>query len=78
MLFDMVIHKQLAPFQLHVSLQSDVERLAIVGASGSGKSLTLQIIAGLMRADSGYVRFKQQTWADDRLHIAARHRQGRG
>ena len=75
MLFDMVIHKQLASFQLHVSLQSDAARLAIVGASGSGKSLTLQIIAGLMRADSGYVRFKQQTWADDRLHIAARHRQ---
>ena len=31
MLFDMVIHKQLAPFQLYVSLQSDAERLAIVG-----------------------------------------------
>ena len=75
MLFDFVIQKQLAQFQLQVSLQSDIARLAIVGASGSGKSLTLQILAGLMRADSGYIRFKEQTWSDSQINIAARHRQ---
>lgn len=74
MLFDFAIRKQLATFQLHVDLQSDCSRLAIVGASGSGKSLTLQIVAGLMRADEGHIRFKQHTWAEGKHHLSARCR----
>lgn len=40
-------------FALNVQCQSRAKRLAIVGASGSGKSLTLQLLAGLLRPHSG-------------------------
>ena len=36
-------------FELNVELQSSAARIVIVGPSGSGKSLTLQAIAGLLR-----------------------------
>jgi ABC-type Fe3+/spermidine/putrescine transport system ATPase subunit/ABC-type sulfate transport system permease component len=38
--------KQLDSFQLDVSWETASRRLAIIGASGSGKSLTLRLIAG--------------------------------
>lgn len=40
-------------FELNVELQSSAARIVIVGPSGSGKSLTLQAIAGLLRPDQG-------------------------
>ena len=39
-------------FTLDVAWRSDARRLAILGASGSGKSATLRLIAGLDRADA--------------------------
>ena len=46
MRFDIKIHKKLPAFELNVSLQSDAAKLAILGPSGSGKSLTMQLLAG--------------------------------
>jgi ABC-type sulfate/molybdate transport systems ATPase subunit len=44
-------------FHLHVSHPANVTRLAIVGPSGSGKSLTLRGLAGLLGPDAGLVTF---------------------
>lgn len=43
-------------FQLQVRFQTDSQRLVILGPSGSGKSLLLKAIAGLMRPDHGHIR----------------------
>ena len=43
-------------FTLDVAWRTDARRLAILGASGSGKSATLRLIAGLDRADAGSLR----------------------
>lgn len=47
------MHTKSHDFALNVQCQSRAKRLAIVGASGSGKSLTLQLLAGLLRPHSG-------------------------
>lgn len=60
MLLDLHIRKILRTgkrsFQLDVRMQSDSHRIVLMGPSGSGKSLTLKAIAGLMRPDAGHVR----------------------
>ena len=44
-----------AAFTLDVEFDAGNEALALLGASGCGKSLTLQCIAGLLRPDSGRI-----------------------
>ena len=48
--------KQLNGFELDVAWSTRTRRIAILGASGSGKSLTLRLIAGLERPNSGALR----------------------
>jgi ABC-type Fe3+/spermidine/putrescine transport system ATPase subunit/ABC-type sulfate transport system permease component len=48
--------KRLGNFHLEVAWATQARRLAIVGPSGSGKSLTLKMIAGIKQADSGSIR----------------------
>jgi molybdate transport system ATP-binding protein len=43
-------------FTLQVRFQSDSQRVVIFGPSGSGKSLTLKAIAGLLRPDRGRIQ----------------------
>lgn len=74
MLFDMVLHKKLPDFELNVSLQSDAQRVVLVGASGSGKSLTLQLLAGLLKPDAGHIRIGGQTWFDGKTDLPVRCR----
>ncbi len=50
------LEKRLHGFRLVVDWSSDARRLAILGPSGSGKSLTLKLIAGLERPERGTVR----------------------
>jgi len=65
MLLDLDIRKTLRSgkqsFQLDVRLSTDSQRIVIIGPSGSGKSLTLKAIAGLLRPDAGHIRL------DDRI-----------
>jgi molybdate transport system ATP-binding protein len=42
-------------FQLNIRFQSESERVVIFGASGSGKSLTLKAMAGLLQPDDGHI-----------------------
>ncbi|MCF7528882.1 sulfate/molybdate ABC transporter ATP-binding protein [Neisseria lisongii] len=74
MRFDIVLQKKLGAFGLNVRLQSDAARLAVVGRSGSGKSLLLQLLAGLLQPDGGHIRFNGETWFDAQTDVAARRR----
>jgi molybdate transport system permease protein len=44
-------------FRLRVAHQESTHRLAIVGPSGSGKSVTLRVLAGLLGPDAGTVTY---------------------
>ncbi len=53
---DLQLHKRLGVFALDVAWAPQARRLAIVGPSGSGKSLTLKMIAGIEACDRGHIR----------------------
>jgi ABC-type sulfate/molybdate transport systems ATPase subunit/ABC-type sulfate transport system permease component len=44
-------------FRLRVAHQESAHRLAVVGPSGSGKSVTLRVLAGLLGPDAGTVTY---------------------
>jgi len=50
------IKKKVGSFVLDVSWKMDDELTVLLGYSGAGKSITLQMITGLMRPDAGIVR----------------------
>lgn len=54
-MLDVTIKKQLGDFTLDVSFQADSGVLALLGASGCGKSMTLRCIAGIETPDSGRI-----------------------
>ena len=56
-------------FQLQVRFQTDSQRLVILGPSGSGKSLLLKAIAGLMRPDRGHIHLDGTRLFDHRAKI---------
>ena len=49
------IEKQLGSFHLNMDFSVENETMALLGASGCGKSLTLQCIAGIQRPDRGQI-----------------------
>ncbi len=58
------IKKKLYDFELDVKLQSQEEIIAILGASGSGKSMLLRCIAGLVKPDQGQIMINGKTFFD--------------
>lgn len=64
-------------FELDLAFRSSAERLVILGPSGSGKSLLLQAIAGLVRPDAGHVRLAGRTLFDAAAGIDLPTRQRR-
>jgi ABC-type Fe3+/spermidine/putrescine transport system ATPase subunit/ABC-type sulfate transport system permease component len=64
------IERQLGNFRLDVQWSAHCRRLAILGPSGSGKSLTLKIIAGIEACDRGHITFDGKDIS--RLEPAAR------
>lgn len=51
-------------FQLQIRFSSNSRRIVIFGPSGSGKSMTLKAIAGLIKPDSGHIRLDRTTLFD--------------
>ena len=49
------IQKKMGDFSLQVSLDAGDEVVSLIGASGSGKSVTLKCIAGILKPDRGQV-----------------------
>lgn len=65
-MFQVRINKTLPGFSLKVSFSINREILSIVGPSGSGKSLTLQCISGLISPDEGYINVNGRVLYDSR------------
>lgn len=64
------MEKQLPGFYLKTQLELfQNELVVILGPSGSGKSLTLQLIAGLIIPDSGEITFKEEVFFDHQKKI---------
>lgn len=70
------IRKKLPDFQLETSFEMDGDFLGILGASGSGKSLTLKCIAGIETPDEGRILLNGRTLFDSEkgINIRARER----
>ena len=73
MLLDLDISKTMRSgqreFHLQLNYASNGDRLVILGPSGSGKSLLLQMIAGLLTPDSGYLKLAGRTLFDQQQGI---------
>lgn len=54
-MLEVQIYKKLAEFDLDISFQVDDNILGFMGASGSGKSMTLKCIAGIETPDQGRI-----------------------
>lgn len=63
------IKKRFKDFELSVKIETDYNVTAILGASGSGKSLTLKCIAGIETPDEGVIRFNDEIWFDSNAKI---------
>lgn len=63
------IRKDFKKFSLDVDFKMENETLGFLGASGSGKSLTLKCIAGLIRPDSGKIILNGRTLFDSEKKI---------
>ena len=63
------IKKKLGSFLLDVSFDADREILALLGASGCGKSMTLKCIAGIETPDSGKIILDGRSLYDSEKHI---------
>jgi molybdate transport system ATP-binding protein len=62
------LNKQLKGFTLSVAWEIGNELAVLFGPSGSGKSVTLQCIAGLMTPDEGWVRTYGDLYFDHTLN----------
>ena len=49
------IEKKLGSFSMKVNMHAGNETTALLGASGSGKSMTLKCVAGIEKPDRGYI-----------------------
>jgi molybdate transport system ATP-binding protein len=74
---DVSIKKRLKGFDLDVSLSLGDELVAIFGPSGSGKSLTLQCLAGLLAPDAGAISIKGRTVFDSAKGVNLRPQERR-
>ena len=61
--------KRLGDFHLRPAFEADDELVALLGPSGSGKSLTLQAIAGLLRPDRGRIELPQGAVFDSEMGV---------
>ena len=63
------IEKKLGSFSLKVDFETAGERMALLGLSGSGKSMTLKCIAGIETPDGGRIVLDGRVLFDSETHI---------
>ena len=63
------IEKKLGAFRLDVHFSADNEVIALLGASGCGKSMTLKCIAGIEKPDRGRIVVNDVTLFDSEKGI---------
>lgn len=63
------IEKNLSEYPLKMQFEAGNETLALLGASGSGKSMTLKMIAGIIRPDRGHIELDGVTLFDSERGI---------
>lgn len=63
------IEKTLGDFHLKMAFEAGNETLALLGASGSGKSMTLKCIAGIEKPDRGRIVVDDVVLFDSEKHI---------
>ncbi|SHO52165.1 sulfate/molybdate ABC transporter ATP-binding protein [Anaerocolumna xylanovorans] len=63
------IKKKVGKFNLNIDFQAENETVALMGASGCGKSMTLRCIAGIEKPDSGRIIINGQTVYDSEKGI---------
>ena len=63
------IQKQFPGFQLKTAFEADGRTLGLLGGSGSGKSMTLKCIAGIITPDKGYIALNGTVLFDSRKGI---------
>ena len=69
MAIDVNVRKSLGSFSLDVAFSSKGGIVGLLGASGSGKSKTLQCIAGIERPDEGRVAVNGKPLFDSGSYI---------
>ena len=63
------IEKKLGSFNLVSKFETGSETMALLGASGCGKSVTLKCIAGIMKPDRGRIELDGEVLFDSEKHI---------
>lgn len=63
------IQKTLGAFRLEVRFEAEESPLALLGASGCGKSVTLRCVAGILTPDEGRITLDGVTLYDSAAHI---------
>ena len=63
------IEKRMGDFHLEVQFQAEGETLALLGASGCGKSVTLRCVAGILTPDKGRITLDGVTLFDSAAKI---------
>lgn len=63
-MLSLTVQKRLRNFTLYLDLEMGSETVALVGYSGSGKSTTLGILAGLTEPDEGHIQLGDTVFLD--------------
>ncbi|WP_405341429.1 ATP-binding cassette domain-containing protein [Ruminococcus sp.] len=63
------IEKRLDRFTLKANFRCDHSTLALFGASGAGKSMTLKCISGIEKPDKGVIQLNDRVLFDSEKHI---------
>jgi molybdate transport system ATP-binding protein len=63
-MIDVDVGLRLGAFDLEVAFHNGEGVIALFGQSGSGKSLTISLIAGLMRPDRGRIVLNEEVLVD--------------